>query len=178
MSQTEYSLWLLPAEPLRGVLCAIIRNLARIYDSVEFEPHVTIYSGPSDDAEASEILHKLATQFTAVNMNLSKLGLGTEYTKAVFINVNDSAAARVMRELAKTTSSSPHNYVLRPHLSLLYKRLPGRVLIEVSQSLLVPDGEYPFDRVRVVETEVPVTGPDSIRRWRTVGDCSLNGTAA
>jgi hypothetical protein len=47
MAQTEYSFWLMPSEPLRKQLCAVIRALASEFDAPRFDPHVTIYHGLS-----------------------------------------------------------------------------------------------------------------------------------
>jgi hypothetical protein len=63
-------------------------------------------------------------------------------------------------------------------LSLLYKTLPAGVQEGLCQKLNVPHGDYRFDRLRVIETELPLSQPQQIRRWRTVFEGALLGTVA
>jgi hypothetical protein len=64
-------------------------------------------------------------------------------------------------------------HVLSPHLSLLYKTMPLAMLAGICQAFDVPKGPYVFDRLRAIETEIPLTGPDQIKRWRTVFECTI-----
>ena len=41
----RHALWLVPADPVRGRLAALIEELARAHGTAPFAPHVTLLSG-------------------------------------------------------------------------------------------------------------------------------------
>jgi hypothetical protein len=51
--------------------------------------------------------------------------------------------------------------------------MPVAKQAEICQTLDVPKGIYFFDRLRAIETEIPLTQPEQIKRWRTVFECTL-----
>ena len=173
---TELSLWLTPREPLRSALCSTIRQLAAQYDAVEFEPHVTVFCGPSTDDESREIVRRIAGQFQPIELTGDRLNHSELYTKTLFVQFHNSAVLRQMFRTVAAHCSQPSTYVLNPHLSLLYKKLPAVTLKELSERLDVPTGGYAFDRVRVIETELPIEDDGPVRRWRTVCDEPLLGS--
>jgi hypothetical protein len=169
----EHSLWLLPAEPLREKLRSIIRRLADTCDAVDFEPHVTISCGPSHDDEIRLIAREIASRFPPVELAALKLDHARDYTKTLFVQFRESAAARSMFDVVRDRSALPLNHVLNPHLSLLYKTMPETAQAELCRSLDAPKGIYLFDRLRVIETEIPLTQPEQIKNWRTVFEGAL-----
>jgi hypothetical protein len=173
LSGTQHSFWLLPAESLKEQLRSIVQLLAREYDSIDFEPHVTIYCGPSDDDQTRAITHGVARLYSHVELKPVKLEHTSEYTKTLFIQFQDSEVVRRMSDAIKDRHARPENYVLSPHLSVLYKTMPLAMLAAICHTFDLPKGPYVFDRLRAIETEIPLTEPDQIKRWRTVFECSL-----
>jgi 2'-5' RNA ligase len=163
-------LWLTPCEPLRSTLRSIIRGLARKLDAVEFEPHLTVFCGPSAESEARAVAHLIAEQFSPVELTADRLDHTKHYTKTLFLQFQESSATlQRIFEIARGYSPKS-DYVLNPHLSLLYKKLPEATQRELCETLEVPMGGYQFDRVRIVETELPIEDPGPVRRWRVVCD--------
>ena len=169
----EHSFWLLPAEPIKWQLHSIIQQLAKKYDAIDFEPHVTISSGPSDDDQTRTVTRGIASLFSLGELIPVKLDYTSAYTKTLFIQFQESEAVRRMSDAIKDRNALPVNYVLNPHLSLLYKTMPVAMQAEICRTLDVPKGIYLFDRLRAVETEIPLTLPEQIKRWRTVFECAL-----
>jgi hypothetical protein len=170
---TEHSFWLLPAEPLKRQLRSIVQQLAKKYDGIDFEPHVTISSGPSDDDQTHAIARGAASLYSHVELRPVKLDYTSVYTKTLFIQFQESAIVRHISDAIKDRNAWPVNYVLNPHLSLLYKTMPLAMLAGICQTFDVPKGPCVFDRLRAIETEIPLTEPDQIKRWRTVFECPL-----
>ncbi len=85
MAYTEFALWLTPCEPLRTLLHSTISLLAARFDAVEFEPHVTVFCGPSTDAEARAIARQVARQFSPIELTAAGLNHTEHYTKALFV---------------------------------------------------------------------------------------------
>jgi Cyclic phosphodiesterase-like protein len=168
-------LWLTPSEPLRSTLRSIIHRLAVLLDAVEFEPHVTVYCGPSTKAEARAVAHMIAKQFPPIQLTADRLCHTERYTKTLFVQFQESAAVRQIFEAAAVGYSHQSNYILNPHLSLLYKTLPETKRRELCETLDVPMGEYRFDHIRMIETELPIEDAGPIRRWRVVCNDAIGG---
>ena len=173
---TEHSFWLLPAEPINATLHSIIRQLAKRFYAIEFNPHVTISCGASNDDETISIAREIAGRFSPLKLTPAKLDHTRTYTKTLFVQFQESETARQMSGMVKDRSAKPKNYVLNPHLSLLYKTMPPTEQAELCQSLEVPQGPYQFDRLRIIETEIPLAKPEQIKRWLTVFECALKGS--
>ena len=167
---TQLSLWLTPREPLRSVLRATIRELAVQYDAVEFEPHVTVFCGPSTDDEGRAIVRRIAGQFPPIELTGDRLAHSELYTKTLFVQFHDSAVLWQIFKTAAAYCSQPSNYVLNPHLSLIYKKLDEGSRRTLCNALDVPMGSYGFDCVRMIETELPIEDEGPVRRWRVVCD--------
>lgn len=173
LSHFEHSFWLIPAEPLAGQLRAIIQQLAEKYDAIAFEPHVTLSSGPSNDDLTRTIGRSLAKLFSCVELIPVKLEQTEVFTKTVYIQFQDSGAARQISDAIKDRNARCANYILNPHLSLIYKTMPVAMRAEICRTLDVPKAAYVFDRLRAIETGIPLAEPAQVKRWRTVFECPL-----
>ena len=168
-------MWLTPCEPLRSALRSIIGRLAVSLDAVAFEPHLTVHCGPSTDAEARAVAHRIARQFSPMELTADRLCQTERYTKTLFVQFQELAPARQLFEVAAAGYSRQSNYILDPHLSLLYKTLPEPERTDLCETLDVPMGDYKFDRLRMIETELPIEDAGPVRRWRVVCDDALGG---
>jgi len=176
MPYTEFTLWLTPCEPLRTLLRSMVSELAERVGAVAFEPHVTVFCGPSNDAEARAVAARVARQFAPVELTAARLEHSEHYTKTLFVQFQDSARLQRIFQTAAAHYSRSSNYVLNPHLSLIYKNLNEEIRRKLCETLDVPMGSYRFDRVRMIETEVPIEDCGPIRRWRVVYDEPLGGS--
>jgi 2'-5' RNA ligase len=172
----EYTLWLMPREPLAISLRSTIRRLATKLDAIEFEPHVTMFCGPSTDDEARAIAHRIANQFTPIELIADRLEHSECYTKTFFVQFRDSARLRQMFEVTAANFSRQWGYVLNPHLSLLYMRQSATGRQKLCETVDVPTGLYGFDRIQMIETELPIEDEGPIRRWRVVCEEPLIGS--
>jgi len=175
-TRTEFTLWLTPREPLRSVLRSGIRQLAARLDAVEFEPHVTVFSAPSTDIEALAVARRIAAQFSPIELTADCLDHSEAYTKTLFMQFRNSTLLRQIFDTAATQYSRPSNYILNPHLSLIYKRLNEDCRRTLCATLQVPMGSHRFDRVRMIETELPIEDDGPVRRWRVICDEPLVGS--
>ena len=175
-TRTEFTLWLTPREPLRLLLRSIIRRLAARLDAVEFEPHVTVFSAPWTDIEALAVARRIAAQFSPIELTADCLDHSESYTKTLFVQFRNSALLRQIFDTAATQYSRPSNYILNPHLSLIYKRLNEDCRRTLCATLQAPMGSHRFDRVRMIETELPIEDDGPVRRWRVICDEPLVGS--
>jgi hypothetical protein len=175
MAQTEYAFWLMPAEPLMGQLCAVIRALATEFNAPRFDPHVTIYHGPSSRKEAGKIAGEIAARFRPLDLEMQKLDQSPVYIKTLFVQFHESDPVRSIFELARKRVAIPQEYSLGPHLSLLYQHLSEEQRLELCHRPLVPSGAYHFDGIRVVEYEPPWS-EQSIKESRIITDLRLQNS--
>ena len=152
-----------------------MRRLASSLDAVEFEPHVTVFCGRSSDLEARGVVELIAGRFPHVELIADRLDCTETYTKTLFVQFQESALLRFMFETAARAYSQRSDYVLSPHLSLLYKKLAAAEQHKLCQTLDAPMGAYRFDRIRMIETELPIEESGPVRRWRTVSEAPLAG---
>jgi 2'-5' RNA ligase len=175
MADTEFSLWLVPCEPQRSALRSTIQRLAVRLDAIEFEPHVTVFCGPSTDAEAGAVVDRIAKRFAPIELIADHLDHTQRYTKTLFLRFRPSVVLRQIFEMAAEGYTRQSNYALDPHLSLLYKKLPEAQQQKVCETLDVPMGNYWFDRIRLIETELPIEDAGPVKRWRTLCETELRG---
>jgi 2'-5' RNA ligase len=171
--RTAFTLWLMPVAPLKDELREVIRCLAEAYDAPLFEPHVTLYAGPSNREEMGAIVKSAAQHFGSIELTLEKLGHTTQYTKTLFIQFAASADLSGMFGDVKKGTAQPSDYVLNPHLSLLYKRMDAAEQARLCRTVEIPKGSYRFDMLRAVEYESPLDEAAKIERITTVCEMKL-----
>jgi hypothetical protein len=134
---------------------------------------VTVSSGPSTDFDARAIARLIADP---VELTAARVDHSEHYTKTRFVQFKDSAVLQRIFEIAVKHYSGPSHYILNPHLSLIYKKLDKGSQRTLCNTLDVPIGTYGFDRVRMIETELPIEDDGPVRRWRFVCGDPLAGS--
>jgi hypothetical protein len=172
ITATQYTLWLLPAEPLANDLRGVIHDLAWEFDAPEFDPHVTIYVGPSSTNEACKTAGAMAAQLRALDLEMQKLDHSAVYSKTFFAQFHESVPLRRMSDLARASVAIPSEYSLNPHLSLLYKHLPEETRLALCRRSIIPEGAYHLDRIRAVEFESPWS-ETTAKQTRTLTELQL-----
>jgi 2'-5' RNA ligase len=170
----EYTYWLLPAEPLRSKLTTVVGNLAREFDAVAFDPHVTVFCSRSNDAEAQRVTQQIAQSFKPFALHATGFEQSSLLTKTFYVQFQPSSELQRMFDLLRDSVAAEANHDLNPHLSLLYQRIAEPQRQELChRTSMVPMGTYWFDRLRVVEIDLPIEDLRPIRTWRTVAEYSL-----
>jgi sulfur relay (sulfurtransferase) DsrC/TusE family protein len=166
----EYTFWLVPSEPLKSKLQNIVDALALEFDAPKFDPHVTLYWGPSNEVEARAAVAKTAAQFGPVKLEVETLEQSADFTKTFFIQFRISPYAQSMCEAMRKNFATPSSYILNPHLSLLYKHMPEDQRRKLCDRPLTPPGSYLFDSVAAVEFDGPWSG-----EYRVLAQHQLRG---
>ena len=68
---------------------------------------MTVYCGPSTDAEARAVARMIAKQFSPIELTADRLCHTERYTKTLFVQFQESAAVRQMFETAARGLLSP-----------------------------------------------------------------------
>jgi len=166
---TTYSYWLLPEASAAAAFRARIDELAARYDAVGFEPHVTLYSGASDDAEVAQTLAFLRASFRLLSLVPVVIAQSSRLTKTLYVRLELSPELVSLADTLKARARQPSSSTLDdPHVSLMYKALPEDERAKLAAQIPLP-APFVGDGIAVIETEVPITELDQVRSWRFVG---------
>lgn len=163
-----FSYWLLPAEPVAAALQAQIADLAARYDAVAFEPHVTLYSGPSDDGEVAATLDFLRQSFRPLRLTPFVVAQSSRLTKTLYVRLELTSELTALAATIKGRARRPSDSRLDdPHVSLLYQRIDEAERMKLAAEIALP-APFAGDGIAVIETETPLEDLDQFRRWRFV----------
>lgn len=114
------ALWLVPEDALLGHLAGVIDDLARLWKTPRFEPHVTLLAGLR--LEAAEIEARagaLARGLQPLDVTFARIASRPEYYRALFAEVEgaDLPSLHARAAAALGVEADPD---FLPHLSLLY----------------------------------------------------------
>jgi hypothetical protein len=113
--------WLVPSEPWRSSFATLIAALGIAHRGPAFEPHITIEVGDvrDDDPDLGALLARVAASFEPMTLTAGRTAHSEAHFKTLFIEFDDPRPFALQREL-RAGIGERSDYVLRPHLSLLY----------------------------------------------------------
>lgn len=173
---SKYSFWLLPVETERDIYQDLIHRLSHTYDAPDFAPHVTIYSGIfAPETSPEQLVAQAIAGISPFTMQVNGLRYTDTFLKSLFIQLQPSPPLQAMSETIGTQALPVSNYVLDPHLSLLYKRLPESEKQRIVASIQLPNTTISFDEVSVISTPTPTRTAHDVARWQEVHRQKLPG---
>lgn len=176
----RFSVFLVPAAGDRRWADGVIHELADRYDTLPFEPHVTVYGGAfSNDAELEPVRRALADAAAGtgpITLLVAGLGVTEEYFRSLFVSFGEDPALRRLHEAVKGAVAQDSGYLLVPHLSLFYADLPLAAKETAARTVALDRQEMRFDQVKIVVPD-PVTGWSDARRWQTLFRLRLGAPA-
>jgi 2'-5' RNA ligase len=187
MKKTAIVYWLLPAKPERDLFCDVVRILHEEFRAPNFEPHLTLFStgknrpasgqrqSGSDLRRGEQPPNKVLRQIRAQPIRLSAHGVAfsSEFTKTLFVRFKSSDALRkLMTDLsrvAKSRAKAPTD----PHVSLLYKKLPGSAKKQLAAVMKLPFRSVVFDSIAAVRCASPSRTKADVDAWKILAKKSL-----
>ena len=165
---TVIAYWLIPSEPAHSFFQQIINDLARRCDAPVFEPHVTIHVG-ADRADAAEnALGDAARKCKAIGLTPLGIDQSDEFIKTLFVQFAMSAELRKINNVICEAANNSAQYELKPHLSLLYKKMEAAARCELADSIDVPFSEVTFDAIKAVRCVSPTQSRADVEAWHVV----------
>lgn len=166
--------WLIPIEPARSSFEGLINDLARRYHAPLFEPHVTIHVGPNRPDAAEMALSKAVRECKRVRLDTLGIGSSAEFIKTLFVDFASNANLRQINRVIRAAARDSEHYVLKPHLSLLYKKMRGVTRRELADSIRLPFSAVTFDAVKAVRCISPTQSRADVEAWRVVATQKLS----
>jgi 2'-5' RNA ligase len=166
--QTVIAYWLIPSEPAHSFFQQIINDLARRCDAPVFEPHVTIHVG-ADRADAAENAPgDAALKCKAIGLTPLGIDQSDEFIKTLFVQFAMSAELRKINNVICEAANNSAQYELKPHLSLLYKKMEAAARRELADSIDVPFSEVTFEAIKAVRCVSPTQSRADVEAWHVV----------
>ena len=176
--QTVIAYWLIPSEPEYSFFQRIINDFARRCDAPVFEPHVTIHVGADRVDTAKSALGNAARECKLIGLTPLGIDQSDEFIKTLFVQFAMSVALEKTNEIIRKAANDSSQYELKPHLSLLYKKLAAATRRELAASIDVPFAEVTFDAIKAVRCVSPTESGADVEAWRVVAAASLSGDRA
>ena len=170
--QIVIAYWLIPTEPARSFFQDVINDLARRYNAPVFEPHMTIYVG-SGRVEAEEVIAKAASGCGLVEAKVLKVCQSGEFIKTLFVQFAMGGKLQQLNEMIRDAAQDSSDYLLKPHLSLLYKTMSIPERRQLVHSIKLPFLEVTFDSIKAVRCISPTRNRADVEAWRVVAAKSL-----
>jgi 2'-5' RNA ligase len=173
--QTVIAYWLIPSEPAHSFFQRIIKDLARRYYAPVFEPHVTIHVG-ADRADAAEnALGKAAGECKLIGLTPLGFGQSDEYIKTLFVQFEMSVELRKIGDIIREAANDSSQYELKPHLSLLYKKMEAATRRELATSMKMSLSDITFGAIKAVRCLSPTQSRADVEAWHVFAAASLSG---
>ncbi len=164
---------LFPAEPAHSFFQGLIDDLARRYDAPLFEPHVTIYVGANRADAAENALSEAGRAWKPIKLKALEINHSSEFIKTLFVQFVMNAELRQLNEIIRGAAQDSSHYELKPHLSLLYKKMPAAERRELASSIKVPSAEVTFDALKAVCCISPTRSRSDVEAWCAVAMTEL-----
>ena len=165
--------WLIPAEPARGFFQGVINDLGRQYDAPLFEPHVTIHVALNRAAAAERAMSQAAHACKPIKLKALEIGHSSDFIKTIFVQFALNTELRQLHAIIRNAARDSSHYELKPHLSLLYKKMPAVARHELMNSIVVPFSEVIFDALEAVRCISPTQSRADVEAWRVVAATEL-----
>ncbi len=173
--RTVIAYWLIPAEPARSFFRGVIDDLARRYDAPGFEPHVTVHVGSKRADAVERALSVAAHVCKLIKLKTLEISHSSEFIKTLFVQFALNTELRQLNEIIRNAAQDSSHYELKPHLSLLYKKMPAAARCELADSIKVPFSEVIFDALKAVRCVSPTRSCSGVEAWRVVTTTELSG---
>jgi 2'-5' RNA ligase len=164
--------WLVPAAgPVRDRLAGIIARLAAEHAAPVFAPHVTMAGVAESSPDAAGlVLGRLVAGVPPFDVTLTGVGSEPEFFRSLYLRAEPHVILTALHE-AGERAWDLHGPPYRPHLSLLYARLPDerKPAIAGTLGLALPV------TIRIDAAEIWADFREDVTRWRRVARVPLDG---
>ncbi|GMR20899.1 MAG: hypothetical protein BMS9Abin36_1497 [Gammaproteobacteria bacterium] len=153
MATSHYSFWLMPSVADRRYWQQVIHDLAAEFEAPVFTPHVTLQVGDNiDSGNIEQLLMTVTNKTRALCLQIDAVSYDTQFTKTLFLQLVESPEASQLSHALAREGLGTEDYLLNPHISLLYKNnLSDAVKQGAGEKIQVPGWTVFFDELWAVE---------------------------
>ena len=166
MTKKSYAIayWLLPETAAREVLSHEIAELAKQFSAPFFEPHVTVFVAPENTDSPKQVVREIGD----IDLELTIRGIQSsrQFTKTLFLQFGLSEELQQLADVIWTASGAPVRYLVDPHLSLLYAKLPEETKQTLAEEIRLPFRKIHFISICAMRCARPTTTPTEVEQWK------------
>lgn len=142
--------WLVPAPTAHARLRATIERLANEVSAPAIEPHVTLHVGRGARHDIETLLSETAASLAPFELTAASTGHGGDRFKSLFVTFREDPRPHLLHHALRAAMTAPADYVLQPHLSLLYKVLPEATRVQLADTNSIDGESIAFDHIAAV----------------------------
>lgn len=159
----SYYLWLMPDAPAFHKFQTIIRDLSGQYQTLLFEPHITLITGLSGpDRTLVKKIDMFTSGLPAFQVTLEGIDYSHGFFTALFLMAQNTPALEQLHQQARQALRPFGQAIYQPHLSLLYGEITPKEKERIIARLNLSPQTIMLNKIKLVEGHADVT------RWRTV----------
>jgi len=156
--------WLLPERAAREVLSRKIRVLARQFGSPLFAPHVTIFIAPENSRAPLEVLRELGP--LNIELTIHSIRFSDQFTKTLSVQFATNSTLQQLGDAIWKASGAGDRYLIDPHLSLLYAKLPPETKQRLADKIRLPYRDVCFTSICAMRCARPTTTASEVEQWK------------
>ena len=156
--------WLLPARAEREVFSREIRELAERFDAPLFEPHVTIFIAPENSRAPLEVLREVGP--VDIELAIHSIRFSEQFTKTLFVQFERNSVLQQLGDAIWRAEGARNRYLIDPHLSLLYAKLPSKTNQKLADNIRLPFCKVGFTSICVMRCARPTTRAIEVEQWK------------
>jgi len=156
--------WLLPERAERKVFSREIMELAERFDAPLFEPHVTIFIAPENSRAPLEVLREVGP--VEIELAIHSIRFSEQFTKTLFVQFETNSAVQRLGDALWKAGGTRNRYLIDPHLSLLYAKLPPETKQRLADKIWLPFREVHFTSICAMGCPGPTTRAIEVEQWK------------
>ena len=157
--------WLLPEAAAREVFLREIRRLARQFGAPLFEPHATVFIVSENSRAPFEVLRDVGP--VDIELAIHSIRFSEQFTKTLFVQFERNDALQQFGDaIWKASGMWRDRYLIEPHLSLLYAKLPSKTNQRLADNIRLPFREVGFTSICVMRCARPTTKAIEVEQWK------------
>lgn len=172
---TNYSLWIVLPEEVKKVLNSLIAELVEKYESVIFEPHITLLDDIKCESEKIATLKakKLALRIKKLNLEFGETSFSTTYFQNVFVRIKSTADLMAANLEAKKEFGSENKFFM-PHISLLYGDHSMAIREKITREIKLPKMKFISTKIAVISSDMRPSEMKNPKNWNFLGEIKLS----
>ena len=157
--------WLLPERAACEVFSREIRKLARQLGAPLFEPHVTIFIASENSRPPLDVLQELGP--VNIELTIHNIRFSEQFTKTLFVQFETNSTLQRLGDAIWKASDARERYLIDPHLSFLYAKLPPQTKQRLADKIRLPFREVCFTSICAVHCARPTTAIE-VEQWKLI----------
>ena len=156
--------WLLPEAVASEVFWRKIGELTEQFSAPLFEPHVTIFIAPENSRLPLDVLRDLPP--VNIELTIHSIRFSEQFTKTLFVQFETNSTLQQLGDAIRKASGAQDRYLIDPHLSLLYAKLPPETKQRLADKIRPPFREVCFTSICAMRCARPTTTAIEVERWK------------